>query len=238
MEYKMGSKLILLLGLIVGALLTFFCVNKDKREDIFNYTKSLNRDTPKLKHTEAKEPIATKRIEDVKEQNSTVAVANKKKANREKLEQEKLAKLEEEKIKREKIREEELQKLKDTEDKIAKLLKDNPIYFETSSTTIKKSSRKGLNMIAEALKDISKKKGISDKTVVVIKGHTDASGDASQNKKLSQKRADSVVSYLKKRGLDSLNMRAIGYGEEQPVVASNPNDKLNRRVEIELQRGE
>jgi Outer membrane protein and related peptidoglycan-associated (lipo)proteins len=87
-------------------------------------------------------------------------------------------------------------------------------------------------MIAEALKDIS------DKTIVLVKGHTDASGEASQNKKLSQKRADSVMLYLKKGGLDSLNMKAIGYGEGQPIVVSNPNDKLNRRVEIELKRGE
>ncbi len=218
MEYKMGSKLILVLGLIVGALLTLFCVNKDKREHLFNYTKVLNTDTPNLKQIDEKnlvikEPIVTdvaeKKEDDIKEKNDSAIDINK-----------------------EEPKKEELKNLKDTEEKISKLLTENPIYFETSSTTIKESSKKGLNMIVEALKDIS------DKTVVLIKGHTDAFGDASQNKKLSQKRADSVMLYLKKGGLDGLNMRAIGYGEEQPIVVSNPNDKLNRRVEIELKRGE
>ena len=220
----MGSKLILLLGLIVGALLTFFCVNENKHEHLFNYQKDhkklLNIDAPELKQIETKsivpkepvvkEPIATDKIEDnIEEKNSTLIDMN-----------------------REEIEKKEHKKLKDIEAKITKLLTDNPIYFKTNSSAIKEDSKKSLNMIAEALKDIS------DKTIVLVKGHTDASGEASQNKKLSQKRADSVMLYLKKGGLDSLNMKAIGYGEGQPIVVSNPNDKLNRRVEIELKRGE
>ncbi len=229
MEHKMGSKLILLLGLIVGTLLTLFCVNKDKREHLFNSTKVLNRDTTSNfkqideKNITIKEPIVTDRVEKIedtiKEENSSAIDIKRKE-------------LEHEEIKKEEIKKEELKKLKETEEKITQLLKDNPIYFKTSSSTIKESSKKGLNRIAEALKNIS------DNTIVLIKGHTDASGKASLNKKLSQKRADSIMFYLKKGGLDSLSMRAIGYGEEQPIVVSNPNDKLNRRVEIELKRGE
>ena len=228
MEHKMGSKLILLLGLIVGTLLTLFCVNKDKREHLFNSTKLLNRNTTSNfkqideKNITIKEPIVTDRVEKIedtiKEENSSAnssAVDIKRKE-----------------LEHEEIKKEELKKLKETEEKITQLLKDNPIYFKTSNSTIKESSKKGLNRIAEALKSIS------DNTIVLIKGHTDASGKASLNKNLSQKRANSVMFYLKKGGLDSLSMRAIGYGEEQPIVVSNPNDKLNRRVEIELKRGE
>jgi len=211
MEYVMGSKLILLLGLIVGGLLTFFCVNEDKREQLFNYKNLLSSVNKEDKQINMENILSTKEItsmdvieDDIKEKKNIKIDVDK----------------------------EEIEKLKDTEEKITKLLADNPIYFKMNSATIKDESREELNRIIEALKKIS------TKTVVIIKGYTDAVGEASINKKLSQKRADSIMFYLKKGGLESLNMRAIGYGEEQPIVVDNPNSKLNRRVEIELKRGE
>jgi len=217
----MGSKLILLLGLIVGGLLTFFCVNDDKREELFNYKNLLNKNIFEDKSLSDIEQIETKNIISKEPTSVTIMEENiTKKENIENIEM------------KVDIKKEEIEKLKETEDKISKLLADNPIYFQINSSTIKEESKKELNMIIGALKEISAK------TVVLIKGHTDAIGEASLNKKLSQKRADAIMLYLKNGGLEHLKIKAIGYGEEQPIVVSNPNDKLNRRVEIELKRGE
>ena len=72
---------------------------------------------------------------------------------------------------------------------------------------------------------------------VEIDGHTDAKGSDEYNKKLSQRRANSVREYLvKKLGMDGAKITAIGFGESKPV-ASNDTDAgraENRRIEAVL----
>ena len=66
----------------------------------------------------------------------------------------------------------------------------------------------------------------------VIEAHTDSKGTDSYNQNLSQKRASSVVNALKAYNIDSSRLKAIGYGESQPI-ASNDNEEgkaQNRRV--------
>lgn len=68
---------------------------------------------------------------------------------------------------------------------------------------------------------------------VVIEGHTDTSGSASFNKKLSQKRANAVAALIVEQyGIPASRVKAIGYGEEQPLVAENSkaDQATNRRV--------
>ncbi len=72
-----------------------------------------------------------------------------------------------------------------------------------------------------------------DGEVVVVEGHTDESGAADYNKTLSQKRADNVASYLVSTfGFSSSQFKAVGYGEEKPVVpgATGEAGYINRRV--------
>ena len=67
-------------------------------------------------------------------------------------------------------------------------------------------------------------------------GHTDATGDAAVNKTLSQNRAQAVVDYLIFKGVDPVQLRAIGYGQEKPI-ADNQTDEgkfKNRRIEFEV----
>ncbi|WP_462324092.1 OmpA family protein [Desulfoplanes sp.] len=67
----------------------------------------------------------------------------------------------------------------------------------------------------------------------VVEGHTDSQGAASYNKKLSQKRAQSVVDYLtKKFGVDPSMITSQGYGEETPIAdnATPEGRQKNRRV--------
>lgn len=70
-----------------------------------------------------------------------------------------------------------------------------------------------------------------------IEGHTDSVGSAQYNQGLSERRANSVRTYLESQGVAGERMVAVGYGEERPV-ASNETDEgraLNRRVEIDRQ---
>lgn len=70
--------------------------------------------------------------------------------------------------------------------------------------------------------------------IVEIEGHTDSVGSDDYNQDLSQRRADSVRSFLIQQGIDSQRIAASGKGEHQPV-ADNESDggrQQNRRVEV------
>ncbi len=78
--------------------------------------------------------------------------------------------------------------------------------------------------------------GEYNKTVIEVAGHTDSVGSASYNQQLSERRANSVATYLGTRGIDRSRMVTIGAGKEHPV-ASNETDEgraQNRRVEITI----
>ena len=71
---------------------------------------------------------------------------------------------------------------------------------------------------------------------VVIYGYTDSIGEADENKRLSQKRADSVKNALIELGVSSTKLTAIGRGEEYPVASNmyRTGREKNRRIEAEL----
>jgi OOP family OmpA-OmpF porin len=71
-------------------------------------------------------------------------------------------------------------------------------------------------------------------TTAVIEGHTDDVGTNEQNMQLSQKRAESVVSYL----VDGLHiapsrLKAVGYGETRPIADNSTQEgqRMNRRID-------
>jgi OOP family OmpA-OmpF porin len=69
---------------------------------------------------------------------------------------------------------------------------------------------------------------------VDIVGHTDSRGSDEYNQGLSERRAESVRSYLAGRGIAQSRMTASGRGESQPI-ATNDTDEgraRNRRVEL------
>ena len=69
---------------------------------------------------------------------------------------------------------------------------------------------------------------------VTIEGHTDNVGSESANFDLSQRRADSVKSYLQNQGIAASRLLASGKGEGSPVAGNDSatGRQLNRRVEI------
>jgi outer membrane protein OmpA-like peptidoglycan-associated protein len=75
-----------------------------------------------------------------------------------------------------------------------------------------------------------------DKTVIEVAGHTDSVGSDTYNQQLSERRANSVASYLSHNGVSRTRMVTVGAGESHPV-ASNDTDAgraQNRRVEITI----
>jgi len=75
-----------------------------------------------------------------------------------------------------------------------------------------------------------------EKTVVEVAGHTDSTGSDQTNQVLSERRAQSVASYLSTHGVKSQRLITIGAGEGHPV-ASNDTEQgrsANRRVEMTI----
>ena len=99
--------------------------------------------------------------------------------------------------------------------------------FDTGKSTIKPQSEEVLGNIADILDDYPNVK-------FRIEGHTDSTGSASLNQRLSQERAQSVMNYLIEKGIPSSSMTAVGYGEERPIADNNTREgrRTNRRVEI------
>ena len=69
---------------------------------------------------------------------------------------------------------------------------------------------------------------------VQIEGYTDSVGSADYNMGLSQRRADSVKSYLSGQGIDNGRLSATGKGESNPVAdnGSASGRQQNRRVDV------
>ncbi len=67
-----------------------------------------------------------------------------------------------------------------------------------------------------------------------VQGHTDNKGSAAYNKKLSQKRADSVMDYLIKKGISKDRLSDMGYGFDKPAASNDTEEGRaeNRRVEL------
>ena len=113
--------------------------------------------------------------------------------------------------------------------KINTLLKDKTIEFKRGSSKITTKGKNSLDEIIEVIN--SSKQSLS----LIVEGHTDSSGSAKYNKRLSQKRADSVKKYILGK-TENLEVESIGYGESRPLYKDNPRDSKNRRVEILIKR--
>ncbi|TFG98082.1 MAG: OmpA family protein [Myxococcales bacterium] len=103
------------------------------------------------------------------------------------------------------------------------------VTFATDSAQIDPGSAVVLDVAAEQLRARS---GVN----VVVEGHTDSTGSDAYNQQLSQRRADSVLGYLVRKGVPANRLTARGMGESSPVASNDTRDgrALNRRVELEV----
>ncbi len=75
---------------------------------------------------------------------------------------------------------------------------------------------------------------VESKEQVLLTGHTDDSGEEAYNLALGTERAESIKSYLLKKGVTAEQMTVASKGEQQPVAANDTesNKHANRRVEV------
>lgn len=103
------------------------------------------------------------------------------------------------------------------------------IYFDSNKDVPKSESQSTLTELAKFLKS-------NPDIRFEIIGHSDSDGNENFNKDLSKRRAQSVINWLKKYGVDISNLKAKGLGESSPI-ASNETESgkaLNRRVELRI----
>ena len=101
------------------------------------------------------------------------------------------------------------------------------IQFDTNKSDIKPKYHDELKKLADFLVEFPKARG-------VVEGHTDSVGDKASNMKLSQRRADSVRSYLIKTfGVAPERLEAKGYGPSKPRASNKTaaGKAQNRRIE-------
>ena len=103
------------------------------------------------------------------------------------------------------------------------------VTFDTDSAILKPQFSPALDKVANVLTQY-------EKTYIDILGHTDNTGSDAYNMTLSQRRADSVATYLASRGVQRARMGVEGRGESQPIATNDTaaGRQANRRVEIKL----
>ncbi len=117
-----------------------------------------------------------------------------------------------------------------TADDLIKALNLTGIQFDTGSSRISATSQAILGKAAEALKKSP------EGTRVEIGGHTDNTGNAAANLKLSEARAAAVRARLVELGVSDAILTAKGYGDTKPVADNGTAEgrAQNRRMEFSL----
>ena len=115
------------------------------------------------------------------------------------------------------------------EAKVGQSIQLNNIYFEVGKANLNTSVSSDLDKLIQFLKDNPDAK-------LEIQGHTDNKGSASLNNRLSQSRANSVVEYLTKNGIDANRLIAKGYGSSLPFADNTTSEgrAKNRRVVMKV----
>ena len=110
----------------------------------------------------------------------------------------------------------------------------NNIYYDFDKWDIRPEAEIDLNMLLSFMKE-------NPEAQVELSSHTDARGDDAYNLILSQKRAQSAVSWLVMHGVNENKIKPVGYGESRPVNSCVNNIKCsedehqrNRRTEFKV----
>lgn len=108
------------------------------------------------------------------------------------------------------------------------------IYYDMGSIKIRPGASSDLEKLVLFLKD-------NPGTRIEIASHTDSRGSDAVNMKLSQARAQEVVNYLTKNGIDKKRLVPKGYGETKPVngcvngvKCTEAQYEQNRRTEFKV----
>jgi OOP family OmpA-OmpF porin len=100
------------------------------------------------------------------------------------------------------------------------------VQFEINQKTVQRESEERINKVGIFMTKYPK-------TTAVIEGHTDEVGTPVDNMKLSERRAENVVTYLVDKGsIARSRLKSVGYGETRPIGDNKTEEgrRLNRRI--------
>jgi outer membrane protein OmpA-like peptidoglycan-associated protein len=111
---------------------------------------------------------------------------------------------------------------------------DSGILFNTNSSDLLGPAQENLAALANSLNDME-----SDALLMVV-GHTDATGTDEYNQGLSERRAQSAASFLTQSGMNPGQIQTLGLGESEPVADNETaaGRQENRRVEVAIYASE
>ncbi|SNT13057.1 Outer membrane protein OmpA [Ekhidna lutea] len=103
------------------------------------------------------------------------------------------------------------------------------VLFHRGTPDLIEDSYEELDLVVEMLND-------NPKIKILLKGHTDNTGDPVRNVQLSEARVRAVKEYIISQGISPYRVTGKGYGGNQPIARNETEEtrKLNRRVEFEV----
>ncbi len=103
------------------------------------------------------------------------------------------------------------------------------VYFNTDEAIVLAKSIIDLNEVVAYMNE-------NITAEVTVAGHTDDTESEEYNMRLSERRSDYVIDYLKEKGLTNLNIKKEFYGESKPSTDNSTAEgrALNRRVVITI----
>jgi OOP family OmpA-OmpF porin len=113
--------------------------------------------------------------------------------------------------------------------KVNAALTEKKITFEAGSATIADDAQDVVDRIAEIVR-------ACEDVAMEIAGHTDSQGREEMNTRLSQQRAEAVLTALLDRRVLTTNLIARGYGESNPIADNDTAEgrEANRRIEFRV----
>ena len=101
------------------------------------------------------------------------------------------------------------------------------LYFDLNSDKLFEESIQNLDWVSLKMLHY-------DRYQVTLIGHADQAGDEKDNLLLSEKRVNTVKSYLLDQGIDESRIQVLFKGEMDPICEEDFCNELNRRVEVYL----
>lgn len=87
------------------------------------------------------------------------------------------------------------------------------IFYDFNKATLREDSKEGLDELVDLLK-------VNPNVTIELSAHTDRKGTDEYNDDLSQRRAETVVDYLIRNGIEKERLTAKGYGKRRPKAVT------------------
>jgi len=104
---------------------------------------------------------------------------------------------------------------------------DSGILFETGKYSLNEDAKEALSAFVEEMRELPE-------TNITVYGHTDNTGSAAVNERVSLQRAKSVSDYLKRLGIEAHRIVHEGKSFREPIADNSTAEgrRINRRVEV------